>query len=318
MARNTNLETILFPVNLDPIHLGENEGVKRKKIPRYRAVVRKDRNDRNDRNEVLSIVSLQYELLLNSKAIEMGKAAFNSLFPDTAPENFKIYDIKTTRSGSACAIDLIDPAWRTDVWEQETWLPFLRVSNSYNRSRALTFDFGFVRKLCENGMIFNKKTVRAKYTHTRGNLDIDFASNPEFRGLKSLEQEFIAHLRFLNEIEVKKAQLPATALYFLDLNFNLSSNDLPRKKREAKRFTHVSKELLRLTGEYHTDQASNLYTALNIATDFASHSARLAGNFATPTSLQDKVGKRSRLLHVALSEQKVLEELIKDQLELFN
>ena len=310
MPRNTDLATILFPVSLEPIHCGEaGTGAK---VPGYRAVVRKDRN------QVLSVVSTSYELLPNLRAIEMGKAAFHTLFPDSAPEAFKIYDIKTTKSGSACSIDLIDPGWRMDVWEQETWLPFLRVSNSYNRSRALSFDFGFVRKLCANGIIFNQRTVRAKYTHTKGQMDVNFDTNPEFKGLKELEAQFTGHLKFLRETSVEKDQLSPLALFLLDLSFSLEAKDTARAKRESERLAKVSARLNELAGTYLGQGNPSLYTALNMATDFASHSPKLGGNFATAQKLQAKVGQRSRDIETFFEGRNELELLIAGQRLLLN
>ena len=281
-------------------------------VPGYRAVVREDRD------EVISVVSGSYELLSNQRALELGKAAFHHLFPSTNPEQFRVYDIKLTRTGGACSIDLVDPAWRTDIWKQETWLPFLRVSNSYNRTRALSFDFGFVRELCTNGIIFDKKTIRAKYTHTKGQLKFDFEKDSAFQNLKAMEAEFTGQLRYLHSTPVHESLIAPLALQLLGIRFKLNSKDPKRTARENKRLDQVREALVGLLPKYTSPDEANAYSALNIATDFASHSPRLAGNFATAQALQTRIGQQARSLEAALVNGQALEEMLREQRTWFN
>jgi hypothetical protein len=49
----------------------------------------------------------------------------------------------------------------------EAFGPFIRVTNSYNGHRALTFDIGFYRKVCKNGLILPDTIIRFKFVHSR-------------------------------------------------------------------------------------------------------------------------------------------------------
>lgn len=316
MERNTDINSVLFDVELRPVAYSVDDDCDLQGpsnfegVGRYKAVVRKDNGS------VFAIVSDRYEILHNSRALELGKQAFELLFPESNQEDFRVYDIKTTKTGSACHIDLIHKSYDVKVWEQESWLPFLRISNSYNRSRALSFDFGFVRKLCSNGLIFQKESIRARYYHTRGKLSIDLQSDTRFDRLKELEAAFSGHMKSLRARKVgEQFQLPLS-LYLLGLEFDLDSNDLEKLEREHKRFDDVKSELKRLIHDYFKDLGGSAYTALNIATDFATHSASKAGPFAKVEKLQAVVGSCSRGFEKEVSRGSKVEDVLKSQIAL--
>lgn len=302
MERNTNLATVMFPVEIRPIGFQTETSESADEdsdqgspsaftaIGKYQAIVRVDTGT------VFSVVTSRYELLHNSRALDLGKKAFLLLFPDTAESDFIPFDIRSTKTGSACHVDLIHKSYDTKVWQQETWLPFLRVSNSYNRSRALTFDFGFVRKLCSNGIIFQKESVRVKFYHTKGELNIDLKQDKQFQRLKELEQEFSSHMKRLHEIELTKELIKALSLHLLGLKFDIAAKDLKRRKDEQDRFASVADELEVLITAYVAELGTSAYTALNVATDLATHSPAVTGKFATTAGLQDIIGQRMRTL----------------------
>ena len=72
-----------------------------------------------------------------------------------------------------CRIDLVHRTAALDFSDvrpgkrPEAFGPFIRVTNSYNRSRALAFDIGFHRKVCRNGLIAPETMVQFKYAHER-------------------------------------------------------------------------------------------------------------------------------------------------------
>jgi hypothetical protein len=106
---------------------------------------------------ILSVVGSNYKLIPNKDALEMGKRLFALLYPTVKTDDLIPFKVIAPNSLASVHIDLIHKNVNFKVWEQEEWLPFLRVSNSNNRIRTLTFEIGFVRKLCSNGVLFNKK-----------------------------------------------------------------------------------------------------------------------------------------------------------------
>jgi hypothetical protein len=329
MPRNTDISSILFPVELRPVGYSpgdtkaaatqdavqtDPEQKEFKSIKQYKAVVR------SDTGTVLAVVSDRYELLHNSHALDLGKKAFEHLFPEASTKDFIVYDLQLTKTGSACHIDLIHKSYSTDVWEQETWLPFLRVTNSYNRYRALSFDFGFVRKLCSNGIIFRKETIRARYYHTKGRLEVDLKQDESFQKLKELEKEFAAHMKQLRTVTIDSQLLLPLSLYLLQLRFDLKSQSQKKRQQEQARLAEVARSLQALVKGYVQKLGSNAYTALNAATDLATHSASLAGPFATSALLQQRIAERSQQLTEALGKagQQTAPELLADELALLN
>ena len=149
-------------------------------------------------------------------------------------------------------------------------------------------------------------------------MDVNFDTNPEFKGLKKLEEKFTGHLKFLRETSVQKDQLSPLALFLLDLSFSLEAKNTATAKRESERLAKVSARLNELAGTYLGQGKPSLYTALNMATDFASHNPKLGGNFATAQKLQVKVGQRSRDIETFFEGRKELEPLIAGQRSLLN
>jgi hypothetical protein len=329
MTRNTDISTILFPVELRPVNytvagsetavsaeVGEpaSKSEEIKSIKQYKAVVR------GDTGTVFAVVSDRYELLHNSRALDLGKKAFVHLFPETSPDDFTVYDIHLTKTGSACHIDLIHKSYSTNVWEQETWLPFLRVANSYNRYRALSFDFGFVRKLCSNGIIFRKETIQARFYHTKGRLEVDLKQDKSFQKLKELESEFAAHMKSLRGTTLNGQHLLPLSIFLLELEFDFDTPNEKKLEQEQARLGEVVKSLGDLIKKYVKELGENAYTALNAATDLATHSPLVAGPFATSAKLQQSIAGRSRSFTEQLGPdgKKRIEELLAEQIALLN
>ncbi len=153
----TQLNEVMFDVALQPIYsefITQNPLLKEPISTRnYLAVV-----NQNNGN-ILSVVGSNYKLIPNKVALDMGKWLFTHLYPFVKTDDLIPYKVIAPHSLASVHIDLIHKTVDFSIWEQENWLPFLRVSNSYNRIRTLSFEIGFVRKLCSNGVLFNKKTM---------------------------------------------------------------------------------------------------------------------------------------------------------------
>ena len=194
-APTQTLDDAIFPVDLRPLtttapsdDLFQDEAPV--KVATHRAVVNLDTR------RVVGVVGSAYRLISNSDALDLCRKAFCQYFESVDPSDFTVYGVYVSRSGGQCYIDLIHDQFNFDVWKQETWLPYLRVSNSYNGSRALRFELGFVREACSNGLIFTKETIKVKLNHTRK----DLGDEPAIRvldgmeRLKRYEDEFKRHV----------------------------------------------------------------------------------------------------------------------------
>ncbi len=167
MPRLTDLNDVLFPVEEHPVFVSiqGKSGERRLAVPDKKAIV----NCENDR--VLGIVSRDYRLVTNQEALDWAHECCRTVFPETQPGEWKVNAADAPGTGGHCFIDLAHNSTALDFKyvpardRPEVYGPFIRVTNSYNRVRALAFDIGFYRKVCTNGLILPKSIIRFKFTH---------------------------------------------------------------------------------------------------------------------------------------------------------
>lgn len=240
-----------FPATLFNLPIG---------TPDYRAVV----NQSN--GQIISIVGKNYQLISNEEAIEKGKQIFTQLYPWVKADELIPYKVVAPNSKASAHIDLIHEAVNFKVWEQETWLPFLRTTNSYNRSVALSFEIGFVRKLCSNGVLFNKQSIKLKYLHNKGNkVDVINAANQ----IKTTSNLFTDQCKSLKDFVIPKELMFALVCQVLNINLELP-NEIQMKKKlnSLQNLIELTKIL---TTRYTNEMGSNAYAAFNVVTDLVSH-----------------------------------------------
>ncbi len=264
-AQPTNkLDEVLFDVKLRNIYSDfpstENSTSKKILALNHKAVVNQSNGG------ILSVVGNNYKLITNREALEMGKSLFAHLYPDENPQEFIPYKVVAPMSKASVHIDLIHKDVNFDVWDQETWLPFLRTTNSYNRTYALSFEIGFVRKLCSNGVLFNKKTMKLKYVHDRKN---KFEWMNDLAMIKSTTEIFKGQSQKLRDFKIEKILM--VPLVFQVLNINL---DLPENNSLTKKLNNLE-NLIQMIGKftegYFNLTGANAYSALNVMTDLVSH-----------------------------------------------
>ena len=186
MARNTNINEILFPVACKSVYLKNQQNP----IPGFKAIT----GTIQEKGEVtFSVVSNNYELITNEHALEMGRNIHKKLFPNATTNSFEVFNVIFPDTKSFCQIDIIDKNYALNIWEKEVYLPFVRIQNSYNRTRVLKFDIGFCRKLCDNGVIFEQGTVSVNFRHTKTSL----------KGM-DINKIDVSHLKRLEETLLKK------------------------------------------------------------------------------------------------------------------
>jgi hypothetical protein len=218
--------------------------------------------------KVLCVVSDQYQLFTNCQAINFGKKAFVQLFPSVKEEDLILYKVISNSRKTSCHIDLIHKNIDFTVWEQETWLPFVRITNSYNRTHKFSLELGFVRKLCSNGVIFNKKTIKVKYSHTKG--DIPVSITVDVSKLKDLENEFKGSLLNLKRFHVNRNLSFPLICKALNLNWNLNENG-PNYKNELNKFSNLKSKTKELTDVYINLEGETAFAIMNVMTDLVSH-----------------------------------------------
>lgn len=266
------VENALFPVVLRDIYLkGESNQQQRSlleaektpsvfaRIHRFKAVVAQDNK------HVFSVVAPDYKLITNEEAIELGYECFKQVFKVTKMEDMEFYNLIMPGSRSFCHLDYVHQKREFKPIEDDLWSPYLRITNSYNRTFALKFDLGFCRAICMNGVIFGKRNIEFKFHHSRRASDPRITFGISSQRLADLEKQFTESLLNLKRYHVpKKYMWPLVCkVYGLRLPENPS-------QRQIGTFEQREKHISSLTEDYFQKLGENGYAALNVLSDFAS------------------------------------------------
>ena len=251
------IEDISFGVRLESLYYGnENNGIKRK-ITGHKCIVNENTGN------AISIVSNSYNVITHLDSYKVGLECMHKLFKVNVDE-ITIFKVISSNNGSVAMIDLIHKTFELNIWKKEIYVPFIRVTNSYNKSRALRFDLGFVRKLCSNGIIFEQETIQFNFPHTRNatsKIEFDLPKGK----MEKLTSDFENRLNSIKEFEVdENLMLP---LFFKAIYYNLNTKKSIESKKRLDSITQIGKNLL---AKYEKDFGNNVYTVFNAATDFAS------------------------------------------------
>lgn len=269
------LETAIFNVELIPIKLDPPspfyEVLKDVNIDSYQAVVNMQDSD------VLSVVSDQYQLITNEQAIELATKIFKDTFRIDLKDQLFPVNVHLSVRKTFCHIDLIHKEYKPIKIEQDSWLPFIRITNSYNKTYPLVFHIGFHRIKCRNGMLLTK-TIEIRQTHTISQFskkqDIDQLIpnyHTEISKFTFAIRDFKAHMEQLQKIHIPAQQFEPLIKKVLAVKFPIDkqTGSLTSKAKETEeRYIKVIKKL---TKAYIAELETTAYTALNIMTDIVTH-----------------------------------------------
>ncbi len=159
------LAAVLFPVRRGSV-FAETQPGRMVRVDGKRALVNEDSR------RVVSVVSARYQVLTNKKALEFARRFCITTFPTTAPAGWYVSEVETPLTRSHCHIDLrysgdvLTEDWAFGSGKSDLYAPFIRVTNSYNQTRALSIQVGVQRLACTNGMMYGDAlTIRVPH-HT--------------------------------------------------------------------------------------------------------------------------------------------------------
>ncbi len=275
----------MFPVEMRPMQYVGADGVPRS-VYTHKAVV-----DVHS-GQTLGVVGNAYRLVTNQEALDHGRECARLLFKKTKPEDFEVFNVYAPSRLSFCQIDLVHKGYEVNVYRSEVYLPLVRITNSYNGSRALRFDVGYCRKLCLNGVIFEKQTIQFRFSHSQSAIrpELDFRIR---RGqMESLRKKFESNVSRLAGYPIPDDM--AGPLLFRAMEFPLppkgNGNAYVRKVLaylELRARAHV------LIISYFHSLGSNAYALFNAMTDFASHPPEITGFTRTRHTMQRTAGSWS-------------------------
>ena len=303
MARITDIESLLFPVKLHPLFtkITVNGHTYTIEVPNNKIVVN------NISGNLLGVVSSNYKLITNHEAIELGKKCIKELFSSFEAKNVEIFKVDAPSTASYCHIDLVHKGHIMNLWDEnkqsDFYIPYIRVTNSYNTSRALRFDVGFCRKICLNGIIFESQTIKFTFSHVKYKLDKDISFSLKAGKLEALFKKFASYVNELTKFEIthNNSMNLITTLFGIKDKENI---DFSNKKERKSEYEYLIANIEDKLSKYIGELGENGYSLFNVITDIASHPVnnryfrrdmnsmqRLAGNWIN--SFQNEIKQAS-------------------------
>ena len=248
------------------MRLGDGDGAPMTRVPHKKAIVR------SDTGHVLGVVTNEYGLVSNQQALDWGRKCCRVVFPETQPDEWEVRAIDGPESGRSCSIDLIHRIGSLNFNigggnEREVFAPFIRVTNSFNASRRLGFDVGFIRWICGNGMIVPEAVIRFRISHLRSDLDKEISFDVARTQLAKLKQNFGELLGALRGCAVPRPLFEPLTLGVLAIHEPKGSD---KNGRRSKDWTLLKAHIRRLSDHYAGELGENAYAVFNSITDFAS------------------------------------------------
>lgn len=278
-----DLKGAFFPVELRPLFMRLSDGSNDyRQLKRHFVVVD------TEREHSFAVVTDDYELVTNETAYSMAAGVMSKVFNATQISDLKCLKITMPKTRSFCHIDLIHKSADFSPWEKDKWTAFLRISNSYNRTRRLRFELGFCRWICLNGMIFGAKSIEFSYAHTRRGMDkvSRFADN--IGDLRKLETRLTDKLHQLDKYPFSREEM--LPLFCRVFEIKARKEDL-EKQRRVESLLAIKEAVESLTTTYFSDIGPNGYAALNVLTDYASRPAGVMSPQASMHGLQQRAGR---------------------------
>ncbi|MBK9991055.1 MAG: DUF932 domain-containing protein [Verrucomicrobia bacterium] len=270
MPRITRLNEIMFPVEEHPVfaRISEDGFDHDLVIPSKKAII----NGRT--RKVIGVVGQNYRTVSNTEALDMATRCCATVFPETKPGEWQAATVDGPSTAGYCQIDLrhntaalnfncVPAANRPEVFG-----PFIRVTNSFNTSRALNFAIGFYRKVCKNGMILPQEIIRFSFVHSRRALNSEIMFTVDKFELEKYKGLFTQSMAVLNSCTVLPQHFDLLMRAGLSIQPPANLTDSPRIASDwGKLGAHITEVNTRYAGEL----GENAYAVFNAITDIASH-----------------------------------------------
>jgi hypothetical protein len=282
MKTDILLDDLLFEVEERPVFAGAGPN-RYTPVPGKKAIVNRDDG------RVLGVVGREYRLVTNQEAMEAARLCCRQVFPKTKPEEWQFSTAEGPATRSSCAIDLVhnSAALNFSVVEPgdkpEAYGPFIRVANSYNGRRALGFEIGYMRKVCQNGLILPDSLIRFHYSHSRRDIGQAITFRIDAEKLATFQEGFSGMVDALRARRIGRASFAPIVHAVYDIQ--------PQEKPKPKDgWSELVEEIQKLCHGYADSLGENAYAVFNAVTDLASRPPALPCFRRTRQSLQRRAG----------------------------
>jgi hypothetical protein len=265
MSNNVSLENLMFDVEEVPIEavIGRNDVANRVPVPHKKALIHAGNRS------VLGVVGRAYRVVTNRKAIALAHEVCQQLFPGSRSGEWEPMRVAAPSTLRFALIDLAHPThalnfMENDVRREDLYTPFLRVTNSFNGSRALRFDIGFLRKHCSNGVVFEEEVATVVATHSQAGL-AKLKVQGEARNLEKMWDEFSQFLSNVRGIVMNEPLSRQALSTVLQLPAVREGDQLARVKAVGALEADINTRLR----AYRASLGENAYAVFNTLTDVA-------------------------------------------------
>ena len=265
MKANLPPDACLFNVRKAPIFATVTKDGKTQHIPSNHRIALVD----TDAGEIVGVVGNDYRLFTNREAIELCREFCLKAFPDTKDAEWVFRAAHGPASRGWVAMDLFHRSCAINLgggFATEDYTPYVRVTNSYNASRAVRLDVGFMRGMCSNGMIFSEDAAKILASHTDEGISRLKFSHP-FEGMAALVKQFgetVADVRAVAVTPDEGAEIARRVIGWPTL-----TDKATHRQRDDQRALDADLDARR--DRYFREIGANAYAAFNLVTDFASH-----------------------------------------------
>ena len=224
----------------------------------------------------VGVVGQAYRAVSNREAFEIGGRAAAALFPGSSAGQWEVKRVYAPSTRTFSLIDLMhrtalvnrmDVAARGPGSEDDPYTPFVRVTNSFNGSRALGIDLGFMRRHCSNGMIFEERAVTIRVSHRRDDIArIGLTVSEQARDMKGLAEGFF---KFLEAVRARQMDEEESTKELRQLLSMSDASDLPDSKEARLAYREFVEDVGERHERYRKELGPNAYATFNTATDCA-------------------------------------------------
>ena len=254
----------MFPVREVPVAADLGDGGDPVPIPGKKAIVH------GLTNRVFSVVSSRYSVLRNGDALKLARRCCVKAFPATQKGDWKVFSIEAAKTGGHCRIDLcyarkdLDFNWSFARVAQDTYHPFLRVTNSYNGRYVFSLQFGFVRAACENGLVDWRSSIKVGFSHDTRNLEERVDRGIDAATYHNVQKRFGEFLQCL-----AKQDFPHDR--FRPIIQSVLKIDKPKRMKDqrAKAWRFLERIIDGVADRYVGELGTNGYALWNAITDIA-------------------------------------------------
>lgn len=261
-------------------------------------------------NYPISIVSDDYEIVTNEEAYKFGLDCFKTLFKLSSEDKIEVYNVISPRSLSFCHIDIICNE-KLFPLGREQYMPFIRITNSYNKLFRLYFRVGVCRWICKNGMIFGADAIKFNYNHIKGS-----KKSINFEIQADNFQKILDRFKSNVEILMKSKPDPDYAFLMFCKGLGIVLNNKTMQSNEE-RIGEIKSEFAKVLKKYVSELGDNFYSLYNTITDIGTHGFRDEKMLTTKIhSRQSRAGYWLQDIARILRKGKInYEEYLKDYLD---